>query len=124
MIRLEPFERYGALDRVLELPDVAGPVVNFQPPHGFRLDAIDLLVHGLRETIEKLARQQRNIFAAFAQRRQMDGNHAEAVIEVLAEPAFGNFLVEILVGGGDHANVDVASSVLPSGRTFPSCRTR
>ena len=61
------FQRHGALDRVLQLADVAGPVVNFQPAHGFRLDAVDRLVHRLRETPEKLARQQRNILAALAQ---------------------------------------------------------
>ena len=38
----------------------------------------------------------------------MDGNHAQAVVEVFAESAFGNFLREILVGGGDHAHVHVA----------------
>ena len=38
----------------------------------------------------------------------MDGDHAEAVVQVFAEAAFGDFLGEILVGGGDHAHVHIA----------------
>ena len=37
----------------------------------------------------------------------MDGNDAQAVIQVLAKTAFGDFLFEILVRRGDHANIDV-----------------
>src|SRR6266436_6340808 len=51
--------------------------------------------------------EERNIFATLAERRQLDGDHAEAVIEILAEAALGNLLLEILVGGGDDSDVDV-----------------
>ncbi len=35
----------------------------------------------------------------------MNGYHAETVIEVFTEPAFGDFRFEIFVGGGNHADV-------------------
>ena len=37
----------------------------------------------------------------------MNGNHAQAIIEVFAEAALGDFLLEILVGGGDYADIHV-----------------
>ncbi len=102
------FQGDGALDGVLEFADVAGPVVNFQAAHGFRLDGFDLLAHGFGIAIQERAREQRDIFAAFAQGRQVDGNHAEAVVKILAEAAFGDFLGEIFVGGGDDADIHIA----------------
>ena len=43
---------------------------------------------------------------ALAQRRHLDGDHGEAVEEVLAEAALGDLLLQVLVRGGEHADVD------------------
>ena len=48
----------------------------------------------------------RDLLAPLAQRRDVDADHAEAVVQVLAELAFGDALFEVGVGGGDHAHVD------------------
>ncbi len=53
-----------------------------------------------------MPREQRDVVAAFAQRRQGELDHAQAVIEVLAKLAGAALVVEILVGGGDDAHVD------------------
>jgi len=50
--------------------------------------------------------QRQDIFLATAQGRQVDLNHVEAVIEILAEAAFAELAFEIAVGGGDDAYVD------------------
>jgi len=50
--------------------------------------------------------QMRDLLAPFAERRDVDPDDAEAVIEILAELAFGDALFEIGVGRGDDANVD------------------
>ena len=54
----------------------------------------------------KIRREQADVVAALAQRRHLDGKNVEPVIEILAEFAFPRRLLEIAIGGGDHANVD------------------
>lgn len=49
----------------------------------------------------------RDVFAAAAQRGQLDGDDVEAVEQVLAEFALAHGLAEIDVGGGDDADVDL-----------------
>ncbi len=49
--------------------------------------------------------EQRNVFAAGAQRRQVDGDDVEAVEEILAEAAVAHRLAQIDVGGGEDAHV-------------------
>src|SRR5580700_431349 len=101
------FQSHGALDRVLQLAYVARPVVGFEALHGLWLDGLDGLGHGFAIALQERAGQQRDIFAALAQRWQMDGDHAQPVVKVLAETAFGDFFFEVFVGGGDYSHVDV-----------------
>ncbi|MDT4824412.1 hypothetical protein FQZ97_576590 [compost metagenome] len=56
---------------------------------------------------DELVDQQRNVFHTLAQRRHLDGEYVEAVIEVFAEAAGLDHLLEVLVGGGDDAHIDV-----------------
>ena len=52
-----------------------------------------------------MIRDQGNVLAAIAQRRQRDRDHVDPVEEILAEPPFGDEPGEILIGGGDHPDV-------------------
>ncbi len=54
-----------------------------------------------------MRREQRDIFAAAAQRRQVDGDDVEPVVEIFAEPAFAHRLAQVDIGGGDDADVDL-----------------
>ena len=56
---------------------------------------------------EEFAGQERNVLLALAQRRDEERDDVEAVEEIFAEVAVGDLLFEILVGGGDEADVDV-----------------
>jgi hypothetical protein len=49
--------------------------------------------------------EQQDVLPALAQRGQADGEHGEAIVEVVAEPALGHRRVEVAVGGGDEADV-------------------
>ena len=53
-----------------------------------------------------MPREQRNVFFALAQRRHEKRNHVEPVEKILAKIAARDFLFQILVGRGDHADVD------------------
>ena len=50
--------------------------------------------------------QRQQIFGPLAQRRQMDLQHVEAVVEVLAEGAAPHAGLQIFVRGRDDADVD------------------
>ena len=51
--------------------------------------------------------QQRDVFLAIAQRRQLHRDDVQAVEQVLAKLALGNHFREVAVGGGDDAHVDL-----------------
>ena len=54
-----------------------------------------------------MLRQQGNVLAAFAQGRQANLDHVQAIVKIFAEPSLLHFLGKILVGGGDDADVDL-----------------
>ncbi len=68
------------------------------------------------EFAEELARQQRDVLLALAQRRHKKRNHIEPVEEVFAEVALGDLFFEILVGGGDEAHIDAQGLRAADGR--------
>src|SRR5579863_3159889 len=79
-----------ALDDVLQLPDIARPVITPQSQHdvlGNRVDAFALLP-GKR--FEEVFRKKGNIVELFAQRRQRDGKDVRPVKEVGPELPFLN----------------------------------
>ena len=51
--------------------------------------------------------QERDVFAAVAQRRQRHGQHVQAVEEILAERPFGDHLRELGMRRRNHAHVDL-----------------
>ena len=54
-----------------------------------------------------MLRQQRNVAGALPQRRQADGDDAEAVKEVFPKGAALDGLAQVPVGGGDDADVQL-----------------
>ena len=48
---------------------------------------------------------KRNVLLALAQGRDKERDHVEAIEEIFAEVALGDFLFEIFVGGGDEAHI-------------------
>ena len=50
--------------------------------------------------------QRGNVLRVFAQRGDVKGNHVQAVEEVFAEVSLLNFVFQVLVGGGNDANID------------------
>ena len=54
-----------------------------------------------------MAEEQRNFRGALAQRRHINGENVEAVIEVLTESAGFHGFLHVHVGGGENAHVDI-----------------
>src|SRR5690606_28619499 len=101
-------EEEHALEGVAELADVAGPGVGGDEVEGGGREAggpaSDLAVEvgeqGEGEVDDAVA-------VALAQRRQAEREDGETIVEVLAEGAGADGGVEVAVGGGDQADVDL-----------------
>src|SRR5262245_60336026 len=98
-------EYHGLLDAVLKLPYVTGPAVrgqHFQCPGGDGRDGS--AVHGA-EALEEVADELGDVLPALAERRELDHDDSDPVVEVCPERAVRHRLAEILVTGGDQPDV-------------------
>jgi len=100
-------EDEDALDEVAELADVARPVVLAKRGEGVVGEVDVLAAVLLAELDEELFYERGDVFLAVAEGRDEEGDDVEAVEEVFAEVAVGDLFFEVLVGGGDDADVDV-----------------
>ena len=78
-------ENYATLDKVLKLPNVAGPVVIHQRLHGLLRDALNALLHFTRMAQNKIVHQERNVFPPFAKGRDFDRKNIQSVKKVFSE---------------------------------------
>ena len=79
--------RDHAADLVGELPHVARPSIEHQVFERLVGDAQHRLLQLAPELLEEVLDQRRNLFAPLAQRRDVDADHVEPVVEVFAESA-------------------------------------
>jgi hypothetical protein len=61
----------------------------------------------LAELLQEFLDEERDVLFALAQGRDEERDDVEAVEEVFAEVAAGDLFPEVLVGGGDDADIDV-----------------
>src|SRR5262245_56834644 len=78
-----------------------------QGGHAVFRNRFDPLAEHLRELLDKPPHQERNVFDAFPQWRNLDGKDVETVEKVVAERTVGDPLRQISVSCGDYSNVDV-----------------
>src|SRR6266849_4241362 len=93
------------LDHVAQLAHVAGPVVRQEVGEGLDRDGLGPLAVLRREDRDEVGHQQGQVLLALAQRRHLDRDDIQAVIEVFPERARGDALGQVLVGGGQHPHV-------------------
>ena len=97
----------AALDDILQLPDISRPVVLFQREHQFLRDLIDCFALLFGKPTDEMFRQQPDISSPFAERRNRDRKHAQAVIEVGAEFLLFHHTAQVLICRGDDPHVGV-----------------
>ena len=66
-------------------------------------DPVDALSRPLPVLLHEMLDQHRDVVAPFPQRRDDDRDHVEAVVQVLLELAVVDHLLEVAIGGRDHA---------------------
>ncbi len=72
----------------------------------FGRNAVDGAFHASCNLVGEKFHQVRNVLRPFAQRRNEYREDIEPVIEVAAELAVGDHLLQVAVGGGDQTHVD------------------
>ena len=95
--KLRVLQDQDALDGVLQLPDVSGPGVLLEDLHGIGRDPGDVPVDAFAEAVEEVLDQERDVPLAASKGREADGDHAQAIVEVLPEGAGRDGLVEVPV---------------------------
>src|SRR5712691_10796366 len=75
----------GAINRVLKLADVAGPLELRQVSHRLAADPGDGTIFFGAESREKVSQQMRDVLAAHPQRRNRQRQHMQAIEKILAE---------------------------------------
>ena len=99
-------EHGGLLDDVAELANVAGPgVAASARERGASIAFVGRPSRSARRTARQ-RRERRYVLRALAQRWQHDLDHAQPVVEVLAEAPRLHLVLEVAVGRGDDAHVD------------------
>src|SRR5262249_2324444 len=90
------------LDKIAEFAHVARPGI---PQENFQCGVTELtspLAIGGAEVIEEISRQNGDVFFAVAKRRNEEGNHVQTIEQILAKGAAANFLLEVLIRGGEN----------------------
>jgi hypothetical protein len=68
--------------------------------------------------MDEVLDQERDVFAPFPQRRQINGKNVEAVKQVTSEDARGDSILQITVRRGDYAHVSLDGACSPDSLKF------
>src|SRR5271170_4418387 len=112
-------ERHSTLHGVLKFADIPGPVIGLKPANRLGRQPFDRLLHRFSETLEEMPRQERNILAPLPQRRKLDWDNAQPIVQVLPKASLRNFLFEILVGCCDDPDIHINLFRTSNGSYFP-----
>src|SRR6184192_1002363 len=94
-----------ALDEIAQFAHIARPRIARQDVESVVAEFTGLLAVFGAEFIEEMATKNGNIRDAVTQRRNKKGDYIQAIKKILTKRAARDLLVEVLVGGGDDANV-------------------
>src|SRR5262245_10816908 len=96
----------GPLDHVLQLAHIAEPAIVQEDLHHLRCEVLGRLPRP-RVLLREVPCQKRNVLGSLAQRRQLDADHVDAEIQVLAETPLLDHPRQRLVACRDDANIDL-----------------
>ena len=93
-----------AVNQVGQLAHIARPRIGLQRVGKVWRKSDGLFASG-GVLLGKKAQQQRHVGGALAQRRRVQGQHVEAVVQVFAKAASGNLGLQVAMGGSNHTHV-------------------
>src|SRR2546428_7011446 len=95
-----------SFDHVLELSDVARPVIILEDRERLRADALDRLAELRRDFSDEVRGQQRDIVRPLPEGRELNRNDVQPVEEVLSQDAVGDRLADVAVRDGVKSSAD------------------
>jgi hypothetical protein len=98
-------EHDHALDEVLQLPHVAGPLLRAQARHRLRLEANARAMHRAALRCGELRDERVDVLRPRAERRHGERNHGEPIVQVLAERPLRDHRREVAVRRGGEPDV-------------------
>src|SRR4051812_24143000 len=101
-------QKHRTFDQILELANVAGPVIAGKRLHCLGRDGIEMSVHAAGILLCEMPHQKRNVFAALAQGRDSYRKYVEAIVQVVAEAALAHKLQQIAIRGSNDPYVDLS----------------
>src|SRR5688572_28576070 len=108
-------EQHCPLEHVLELADVPRPLIAEQHVHRFRGEPRNgAPLHGAADGADELLGQRRDLALPLPERRDHQREAVEPIVEIAAERAALDLLLQIAVGGGHEARSEEHTSELQS----------
>lgn len=102
-------------DRVLKLTDVTWPIVVTEGKLGLGREP-----QGASELLgEKASRQRKDILPPVTERRDLETEDLESVVEVFAKFARADELFQVAMGGAKHSDIDCKGTALPNASDLP-----
>jgi len=96
---------HHAVRHVAQFTHVPAPGMGKQALHQLGRALGHRQVMALRGLLQEMLEQQRNVLAPLAQGRQLDHDHVEAVVQILAEAALVRALAQVVLGGRHDAGI-------------------
>src|SRR5262249_10035311 len=104
-------EHKTALDDVLKLPNVPGPVIIHQASHSLVADRLHWAAHFRSQLLHEEFCEEGNVLFSLAQRRGVDRHDVQAIVEILTERALFERFPQIDVRGSNYPHVNRADLV-------------
>src|SRR4029077_10586778 len=100
----------AALDEVLQLANIPPPIGVHQSLHRLFWNRPNALLHLSGSTQNEVMNEQRNVFAAFAEWRNVNGKNIQPIKQVFAKLVVADHALQIAVRCGDQAHIDMDGS--------------
>jgi hypothetical protein len=103
--RALPGKDHRPFDDVAEFAGVTGPDIARHGFGGGPVESGDGGAHGPIELAQEVVSQGHDVLGPFPERRDRDGENVHPVVEILAEGARADHVLQVAVGGGDDPDV-------------------
>src|SRR5215472_16741390 len=104
-------QHHTTLNHVLQLAHIAWPRVTRKRAQKARRHAPMLFLVSLGKHPQEEFSQQGDIFSPLPKRRKRNSYNGDPEVEILAERAFANHLLQVPIGGADHAYINLARQI-------------
>ena len=98
-------KRHRPLNGVLKLANIAGPVIIHEQLQCSRCDLFNFLLIITDEARQEVVRQVGNVFFVITQRRDVNGNNIEPIIQILPEGPLLKSSTQVFVGCSNQADI-------------------